>query len=59
MQEEAEAVHGIVEQLLQSQVILDDNAPRALQGSDIIIVCPYNAQVVMIRCMLQYWVLTC
>ena len=41
------------------QVILDDNAPRALQGSDIIIVCPYNAQVVMIRCMLQYWVLTC
>ena len=48
-QEEAEVVHGIVEQLLLSQVVLDNEPPRAMKPADIIIVCPYNAQVVMIR----------
>lgn len=51
-QEECEIVRSVVEQLLLCDVVLDEARLRSLTPADIIIVCPYNAQVVMIRSVL-------
>eukprot|EP00435_Cladocopium_sp_Y103_P055405 s163_g18.t1 len=51
-QEECEIVRSVVEQLLVCDVVLDEARPRSLTPADIFIVCPYNAQVVMIRSVL-------
>ncbi|CAE7321044.1 DNA2, partial [Symbiodinium sp. KB8] len=48
-EEECQVVQQILRQLLESQVVLDDHDPRSLKPEDVIIVCPYNAQVVMVR----------
>lgn len=38
-----------MEHLLDCDVVLDKERPRKLKAADIIIVCPYNAQAVMVR----------
>lgn len=59
-QEESEVVRSIAEQLLDCEVVLDDDPPRRLTAVDIIVVCPYNAQAVMIRRLREsegFWVI--
>eukprot|EP00971_Amphidinium_carterae_P078473 1552085-Amphidinium_carterae.1 len=48
-EEEAAMVQVVVEQLLLCRVVIDKQPPRQLVAADIIIVCPYNAQVTMIK----------
>ena len=48
-EEEADAIAGIVKELLARQLVLEDGTTRPLTTNDILIVAPYNLQVRLLR----------